>query len=143
MGAKTTQAERKQIAKMYEIGEHTTTQIAEKFGITTRQVQRIATNYGVCRTASESNKVVAHLKDYSGRTNGKKRSWLPVGVRYDMLIDHPYCSICGKTADDNVQLEIDHKDNDPSNNDFDNLWVLCDLCNKGKYRSLYKRNSMS
>lgn len=134
MNVKTTDIERKQIAKMYEIGEHTTADIAEKFNITARQVQRIAKDYGVLRTAAQSNKKVAHLKDYSGRTNGKKRSSLPLGVRYDMLVDHPYCSICGKTAEDRVQLEIDHKDDDPTNNDLDNLWVLCDLCNKGKYR---------
>lgn len=132
MNIKTTAVQRKQIAKMYEIGEHTTEQIAVKYNISARQVQRIAKSFGVLRTAAQSNKAIVHLKDYSKRKNGKNRSYLPIDIRYSLLTEHPYCSICGRTADDDIQLEIDHRDEDPSNNMLENLWVLCDLCNKGK-----------
>ena len=129
----------KQIIKMYEIGKTTTWDIAERFGITPRQVQRIAKDAGVIRSQAAGNRVAAPLKDYSGARVGKKRCFVPLQVRYDLLADHPYCSICGRTADDHVRLEIDHRNDDNSDNSLDNLWVLCDMCNKGKYWSNRKK----
>lgn len=53
-------------------------------------------------------------------------------VRYQMLVEHPYCTLCGLTAEDGVRLEIDHIDGNPSNNRRDNYQVLCQPCNLGK-----------
>lgn len=139
MRRKLSEEQYKQIIKLYELNEATVWDIANRFGVSARQIERIAKNAGVVRTIAEANKASAHLKDYSPARVGRKRCFVPLQVRYDMLADHPYCSICGKTADDNVRLEIDHKDENNSNNDLDNLWVLCDMCNKGKYQSRRKR----
>lgn len=85
---------------------------------------------------------MAHLKNYQQARVGRKRVYVPLQVRYDMIADHPYCSICGRTVDDGVRLEIDHRDDDSTNNDLDNLWVLCDLCNKGKFWSHRKKRKL-
>lgn len=135
MNRKLSDEQRKQVAKLYEIGKTTTWDIAKRFDISPRQVQRIAKNAGVIRPQDVANKVAAPLKDYSSAKTGRKRSFVPLQVRYDILADHPYCSICGRTADDHVRLEIDHRNNDNSDSSLDNLWVLCDMCNKGKYWS--------
>ena len=47
------------------------------------------------------------------------------------MMKHKFCQICGYTADI-LPLEIDHIDGDATNNDLNNLQVLCTLCNKGK-----------
>jgi len=38
------------------------------------------------------------------------------------------CQFCGNTSE-NMQLVIDHKDNNNSNNNPKNLWLLCRRCN--------------
>lgn len=56
-------------------------------------------------------------------------------LRYAILQrDASKCRRCGKTVEDNIKLEVDHKlpvewggTNDP-----DNLWILCNICNGGK-----------
>ncbi len=42
------------------------------------------------------------------------------------VLDGRWCRACGR--DEN--LEIDHKDGDPKNNDFSNLQLLCRACNR-------------
>jgi len=44
------------------------------------------------------------------------------------------CRQCGRTADDGVKLEIDHRlpKSKGGTNAQSNLWVLCDACNRGK-----------
>ncbi|MGO4470373.1 HNH endonuclease [Arthrobacter sp. M-10] len=49
-----------------------------------------------------------------------------------MLREHPYCSLCGTPAVPENPLNIDHIDNDPTNNYAENLQVLCRACNVGK-----------
>lgn len=48
--------------------------------------------------------------------------------------DNFTCQVCGAKAKDGVKLEIDHKQAvaNGGTNDFDNLWVLCIQCNRGK-----------
>jgi len=59
------------------------------------------------------------------RMNGRTRTKL-----YEFLIkrDRPYCRCCGVLADER-QLVVDHRDNNNSNNDPDNLQLLCRSCN--------------
>ena len=42
--------------------------------------------------------------------------------------DSKFCNFCGTTSD-KKQLVIDHRDNDNSNNDLENLQLLCRRCN--------------
>ena len=48
------------------------------------------------------------------------------------------CQICGRTADDGVKLEVDHKTpkSQGGNNSLENLWTLCFECNRGKGTAL-------
>ncbi len=45
----------------------------------------------------------------------------------------PRCTICGYDAHENV-LEVHHKDKDRSNNELENLVVLCPTCHKELHR---------
>ena len=120
----------KGIARLYASGEYTTTHLAEIYGVTPKTIQRIARKYGVIRTLTEANKLMAPLKHYRKLPPEayKKRKHLLARVRYQLLKEHPFCTVCGAKE----RLEIDHIDNDPTNNDLSNLQVLCDLCNAGK-----------
>jgi len=127
----------KVIARLYASGDYTTEALAKIYGVSVRQIQRIAQKCGVLRTLAESNKLMAKHKNY--RTIPQefrvKRKQLTNRVRYDLLMIQPYCTLCGMRAEDGVQLEIDHIDNDPCHNTNDNLQVLCTVCNNGKYHS--------
>ena len=48
--------------------------------------------------------------------------------------DHYRCQICGRTAQDGLTLEVDHKipRTKGGGNHPDNLWTLCRTCNRGK-----------
>ena len=122
------------IARLYESGKYTTEQLAKIYGIGTRQIQRIASMQGVIRTVSESNKLMAPLKNYKKLPTElrAKRKDLLQRVRYSLISKHPYCSLCGLTVEDGMKLEVDHIDNDATNNDLSNLQVLCHKCNVGK-----------
>ena len=122
------------IGRLYESGNYTTVQLSKIYGISVRQVQRIAGMQGVVRTASESNKLISPLKNYKKVPIElrAKRKQLLQRVRYSMIVDHPYCSLCGLTVTDGIKLEIDHIDNDATNNAASNLRVLCHRCNVGK-----------
>ena len=55
--------------------------------------------------------------------------------RFQILKRDSYrCQICGKTANDGIKLEVDHKVAvaNGGTNDDDNLWTLCFDCNSGK-----------
>lgn len=45
------------------------------------------------------------------------------------------CELCGATREDEVELHIHHKDQDRSNNNFDNLVCLCEHCHLGVIHS--------
>ena len=125
------------VVALYKSGNFTTEQVAKNYGISVRQVQRIAKKYGVIRSLAESNKLMAKHKNYKTipLEFRVKRKQLSLRTRYDLLTIQPYCTLCGKRAEDGVRLEIDHIDNDPMNNTNDNLQVLCALCNTGKSHS--------
>lgn len=108
---------------------------AKKYGVTVRTIERVVKKHGAIRTVAQANKATAHLKDYSGmlvpgHLKVKRKSLSPK-TRYEVMMAHPFCSICGNTKEI-LPLEVDHIDNNPSNNDISNLQVLCTLCNKGK-----------
>lgn len=119
-----------QIISFYKSKQYTTEKIAGEFGITTRQVQRIVKAAGVVRTIAESNRAMAPLKDYKKLPEHlkKKRKTVPLKLRYKLLSEAIGCAVCG---DDNL-LQIDHIDEDPTNNEENNLQVLCRDCNVGK-----------
>lgn len=121
----------------YKKLEITVENIAKKYDITVRTVQRIVKKLGFIRTVAEANKKAACLKDYSGHRLPeelkKKRKTLPRNIRYTLIKNHPFCSICGNTMQQ-CPLHIDHIDGDATNNDLSNLQVLCLLCNHGKAR---------
>lgn len=41
------------------------------------------------------------------------------------------CELCGASREDGVELHIHHRDQDRSNNDFNNLVCLCEHCHLG------------
>lgn len=124
----------KSIAQMYDSGKFTVEYIAKTYNIGVRQVQRIAKKHGVIRTIAEANKMAAPLKHYRKVPIELrvKRKGLTQKVRYQVIISHPYCTLCGMRPDDGIRLEVDRIDNNPSNNDLANLQVLCASCNTGK-----------
>lgn len=64
---------------------------------------------------------------------GYTEGWLT--IRFLVLKrDHYRCQICGRTAQDGVKLEVDHKiaRSKGGSDDLSNLWTLCFDCNRGK-----------
>lgn len=122
------------IAKLYESNTVTVEYIAKTYNISLRQVQRIARKHGVIRTQAEANKVTAKLKHYHHLPPELRvqRKQLGVKLRYKLIAEQPYCSMCGATVKDGIRLEVDHMDNNALNNELTNLQVLCSRCNIGK-----------
>lgn len=64
-----------------------------------------------------------------------QRANLSPSIRFDIMKRDKFsCQLCGKTMQDGIRLEVDHKmpvskggGNHPSN-----LWTLCNVCNSGK-----------
>lgn len=125
------------VVALYESGKYTTEQIAKNYSLSAKQVQRIAKKYGVIRTQAESNKLIAPLKNYHSVPveHRVKRKQLTNRTRYDLINLQPFCGLCGLKPIDGIRLEVDHIDNNPENNTNDNLQVLCNLCNRGKFHS--------
>lgn len=124
------------IIGLYKAGD-SSQKIAEQFGVTPRQIQRIVNKAGVSRTISESFRLAIkygrmryhhtpeHLKH--------KRKTISSKLRYQVLTRYnSTCRICGRTPQDGIRIEIDHIDNDATHNTLDNLQVLCRQCNHGK-----------
>ncbi|RTL06164.1 hypothetical protein EKK58_05990 [Candidatus Dependentiae bacterium] len=114
----------------------TVSKIAKKYGLTSRSLQRAMKNLGVVRERKEATRLSVKHKDYSWLRKPEelkvKRKSIPQGLRYKILRAHPYCSVCGATYQQ-CPLSIDHIDNNPTNNNENNLQVLCLECNYGKY----------
>jgi len=113
-------------------------EIGIKYGISTRQVQRIAKSAGVIRTISESfniaiergrmkyHKTPEHLKVHRHSISHK--------LRYQVMTRAQFkCEKCNIDAKGGYRLEVDHIDSAPNNNVIDNLQLLCSRCNVGKY----------
>jgi 5-methylcytosine-specific restriction endonuclease McrA len=57
------------------------------------------------------------------------------GIRYEILKrDLGRCQVCGATAKQGAQLEVDHiiPKSKGGKSDANNLWTLCFACNRGK-----------
>lgn len=125
----------KRVIKDYIDFKMTVEKIAIKYNISTRQIQRICKEAGVVRTIAEANKISAKYKNYDGHRVPeelkKKRKSLPKHLRYRILKEHPFCTMCGATGQI-CPLQIDHKNGDATNNNLNNLQVLCMECNYGK-----------
>lgn len=123
------------IIKDYVGGKMMTQDIAVKYSVTARQVQRICRGYGVSRTIEESNKLMARYKNYDSLRIPdelkSKRKTLPKGLRYKLIKENPRCRVCGATMMQ-CPLSVDHIDGDATNNELSNLQVLCLECNYGK-----------
>lgn len=123
----------KGIVNLYASGSFMTERIAAIYDVTPKTVQRLAKDAGVLRTQAESNKLMAPQKNFRKVPEELrvKRKHLSLKLRYETIKNHPFCTVCGLTPD-KVRLEVDHKDNNPTNNNETNLQVLCERCNKGK-----------
>lgn len=63
----------------------------------------------------------------------RRQGWL--ALRFEVMKRDGYrCQLCGRTAQDGVTLEVDHKlaRSKGGTNDPANLWTLCFPCNRGK-----------
>lgn len=122
------------VLALYKSAQYTTEQIAKNYSITTREVQRIAKKYGIIRTLAEANRVAAPLKHYHSvpLELRVKRKQISQKQRYIAISSHPFCTMCGMKPSDGIRLEVDHIDENPSNNEPINLQVLCGSCNAGK-----------
>ena len=75
------------------------------------------------------------LKSLSPDPKRVKRLAISEKLRYQVLHrDNSKCNRCGATPDDGVKLQIDHKVPVEWGGDtvLDNLWTLCEVCNRGK-----------
>ena len=65
----------------------------------------------------------------------RERSMMTLSLRNDIMRRDNYrCQICGRTAQDGVILEVDHKKPiaKGGRTEPNNLWTLCQDCNRGK-----------
>lgn len=126
----------------YERYSKSVASIAKEAGVSTRTIERWAQKYGILRDMKTAQSIASKYRDYSAISSkqliGHKRKTIPPKLRFQTLSAHPFCAICGATAED-CALQIDHIDNDPSNNSPDNLQVLCRECNQGKFHANRKQ----
>lgn len=76
--------------------------------------------------------------DHNGKRHYRARCWKCISDARKHKKDK--CSWCGGVFPDPTWLHVDHKDNDPSNNDPENLQTLCAQCHikKGIVRGDWK-----
>jgi len=117
-------------------------QIADEanFGISVRQMQRIVSKAGVSRSTGEAFRLAVSLGRVKYRKLPdhlkKQRKTIQSKLRYKILKrDNFKCLLCGSTANECIRLEVDHVDDDATNNDESNLQTLCDRCNSGKHHT--------
>lgn len=53
-------------------------------------------------------------------------------LRAAVLAEHPLCQLCKRQGRITPATEVDHVDNDPSNNDRENLMSICKPCHSRK-----------
>lgn len=122
------------IARLYKTGDYTVENLAKQYNVTTRTIQRIAKKNGVIRTQAEANKIAAPLKHYRTIPLSMRapRKSISQKLRFELVTSHPFCTLCGMRPSDGVRLEVDHIDENSTNNDMSNFQILCTLCNVGK-----------
>src|SRR5687768_6538332 len=62
-------------------------------------------------------------------------------LRRYVLSQQPLCAECERQGRIRASLDVDHVDNDASNNDLSNLEALCHSCHSRKTRRDYSRIS--
>ena len=70
------------------------------------------------------------------QTRDRPRQLMSPRMRFLILKRDSYrCQLCGRSAQDNVILEIDHKIavSRGGSDEESNLWTLCFTCNRGKH----------
>ncbi len=105
--------------------------------ISVRQIQRRIKTSGLSRSIGDAFRLAVKRGrvTYHKSPNPKRRTTLSHKTRYIILTRDAYtCVLCGNTAKQ-ARIEIDHIDENPTNNTLENLRTLCEQCNKGKYRA--------
>jgi hypothetical protein len=88
------------ILDMYLSKKYFTTQIAQTFGITTRTVQRVVSASGIHKTATERNREMSPIRNYSRNPLipekiREMQKTLPLYARQRIAVD-PFCFVCRK-----------------------------------------------
>jgi hypothetical protein len=125
------------ITKLY-LGGMSAQEIKEMLHLphTVRSIQRRVKQAGIVRTVGDSfrNAVARGRVKWAYKENKKHRTHLSPKLRYLILTrDEFKCLTCGATAQTS-NLEIDHINNNPSDNREENLQTLCHDCNFGRPR---------
>ena len=85
----------------------------------------------VIRAPRSRSKTLKQRQQETGRTlalNGE--AWRR--LRAAVLAEQPLCVICAAQGRTAAATDVDHRDNDPTNNDRDNLQGLCHECHSRK-----------
>lgn len=120
------------IVEEYVSGKITCENIAKKYGLTARTIQRIAKWNGVVRSVSESNKLMAPLKKYSDlkvpKDILKLRSMITQQKRIVLLQKSPICHICNIMRGHGTRMEITFKNGNMNDDSYPNLVTTCRRC---------------
>ena len=83
------------------------------------------------KRAKRDTKTLKEKQQANGRTLALDgAAWRK--LRASVLSERPLCEMCERMALLVPATDVDHKDNDPSNNDRDNLASLCHECHSRK-----------
>ena len=84
-----------------------------------------------------------HYQEYSEEVKiNRKRYGLPHKRIYTNGGGIWVCYKCHATREDDVQLDIHHKDQDSSNNTFNNLVCLCTKCHLGGLHNKWQNHTI-
>lgn len=106
-----------------------------------RHIQRVVKSMNIIRSRGEAFRLAVSQGrvDYQRKKRQfNQRKTVNAKMRFEVFKRCDFrCVICGEDGSDN-RLEVDHINENPSDNRLDNLQILCSLCNKGK--SFYLRD---
>ena len=78
---------------------------------------------------------IQDIETSKSNVHNKNRVTLKPSLRFDIFKRDNYrCQICGRTVQEGIRLEVDHKHPvaKGGTNELLNLWILCQECNIGK-----------